>query len=403
MARILYLVHRIPYPPNKGDKLRSFHFLQHLAKKNEVFLGTFADTLEDMAYLPKLSEYCTGINVLPLSPHIAKLRSLNGILAGDPLTIRYFRDAAMQHWVNQTIKIQKIDAAIIFCSGMAQYVEHCQRLPVFVDLVDVDSDKWRVYASKRDWPMRWIYDREARTLLAYERKIAARSVRTFLVTDEERSLFATLAPESTIRLEVMPNGVDTDYFDPNQEFPNPYPDDVLPIVFTGTMDYWINIEGGIWFIQNVLPRLLNAYPNLKLYVVGRNPTPELTKLASDHVVVTGAVDDVRPYIRHAKASIAPIKTSRGVQNKVLESMAMARPTIADASCSDAIKQCGAQELIIASSIDDYLGAIEKCLEDTEFSDVLGKNARARILADYNWTKNFSCIDPYLEKPGISGP
>lgn len=403
MARILYLVHRIPYPPNKGDKLRSFHFLQHLAKNHEVFLGTFTDTPEDIAYIPTLSRYCAGINALPLNPRLAKLRSLNGLLADDPLTIRYFRDAAMQRWVNSTLKGQKIDAAIIFCSGMAQYVEHCQRLPVFVDLVDVDSHKWRIYANKQPWPMRWVYEREARKLLAYERKIAARSVRTFLVTEEERSLFATLAPESTIRLEVMPNGVDTDYFDPNLDFPNPYPDDVLPIVFTGTMDYWINVEGATWFIENVLPRLADAYPSLKFYVVGRNPTPELAKLASDRVIVTGAVDDIRPYIRHAKVSIAPIKTSRGIQNKVLESMAMARPTIADSNCSEAIKQRHADELIVASSIDEYLDGIEKCLGDAAYSQVVGNNARARILADYNWTRNFSCIDPYLDKRATSGP
>lgn len=403
MARLLYLVHRIPYPPNKGDKLRSFHFLEHLAKKHEVFLGTFTDTPEDIAYIPKLSKYCAGIIALPLIPHFAKLRSLNGLLAGDPLTVRYFRDAAMQKWVDAILESQKIDAAIIFCSGMMQYVEHCQRLPVYVDLVDVDSHKWRVYASKQRWPMRWIYEREARTLLAYERNIVARAIRTFLVTEEERALFATLAPESTIRLEVMPNGVDTDYFDPALEFPNPYPDDILPIVFTGTMDYWINVEGAIWFIENILPRLLHTYPNLKFYVVGRSPAPELLNRANDQVIVTGTVDDIRPYIQHAKASIAPIKTSRGIQNKVLESMAMARPTITDVSCAEAIKHRCAHELIVASSINDYLDGIGKCLEDAAFCVAIGNNARARILADYNWAKNFSCIDPYLDKHALSGP
>ena len=142
MANILFLVHRLPYPPNKGDKVRSFHLLKHLAAKHRVFLGTFVDDPDDQQYVDTVKGYCADSHFASLNPRSARIRSLNGLLAGEPLTLRYYRDAGLQDWVNRICQTREIDSIVIFCSAMAQYVEHIPRVPKLVDFVDVDSAKW---------------------------------------------------------------------------------------------------------------------------------------------------------------------------------------------------------------------------------------------------------------------
>ena len=194
MANILFLVHRLPFPPNKGDKVRSFHLLKHLAARHRVFLGTFVDDPDDLQHIETVRSFCSGLYIARLEPKFAKLRSLNALLADDPLTLRYYRDAGLQGWVENTCRSQKIDAAVIFSSAMAQYVESIPRLQTVVDFVDVDSAKWTQYAPNHRWPMSWLYRREGRKLLAYEREVAARSARSFFVTVAEVELFNRLAP-----------------------------------------------------------------------------------------------------------------------------------------------------------------------------------------------------------------
>lgn len=395
MANLLYLVHRLPYPPNKGDKLRSFHFLKHLSKNHRIFLGTFIDTPDDEPYVAELRSFCAAIKAVRLNPSGAKIRSINGLISGQPLTIHYFRDPRMQRWVDSVVNNEQIDTAIVFCSGMAQYLENRQRLPVLLDMVDVDSAKWGSYAQKQAWPMKWIFAREATLLEAYERQIASRFSRTFFVTAEERKVFAKAAPECALRLETIPNGVDGEYFSPAIELDNPFPRDVVPIVFTGTMDYWINAEGITWFVHEVMPQLVIKWPTLRLHIVGRNPGKEINALASEHVVVTGTVPDTRPYLKYAAAVVAPIRISRGIQNKIIEAMAMAKVVIAHAECAIPINAVSGEELLSASTADEFAEIINNCISDPALAAAVGSRARQRVLSDYDWETNLSKIDRYL--------
>ena len=182
MANILYLVHRLPYPPNKGDKLRSYHLLRYLVARHRVFLGTFVDDPDDETHIDTLRALCAGLHVARLRPSHARVASLAGLWTGEPLTLRYYRDAGLQRWVEQTLATQAIDAAVVFSSSMAQYAEGHAKLPMLVDFVDVDSAKWAEYAEARRWPMSWLYRREGVRLLAYERAVTARARRAFFVT-----------------------------------------------------------------------------------------------------------------------------------------------------------------------------------------------------------------------------
>lgn len=396
MANILYLVHRLPYPPNKGDKVRSYHLLKHLLKQHRVFLGTFIDDPEDAVHIPLLQGMCADIHVARLDPRMAKVRSLNGLLAGEPLTLRYYLDATLQNWVDDTCRRQKIDAVVVFSSAMAQYVEGKQRLPLLIDFVDVDSVKWTQYAPKHRWPLSWIYRREGRLLLAYEREMAMQAARSFLVTDAEVELFRKLAPECSVRVEAMCNGVDADYFAPSAERASPYPADEEAVVFTGAMDYWPNIDAATWFVSEMLPGLLQRRPGLRFYIVGRSPTPEVLALAGEHVVVTGTVPDVRPYLQHAGVVVAPLRVARGIQNKILEAMAMERPVIAASECAGPVDANPGSELLAAAGAEEFISNIDALLADPERSASIGRAARARVIARYSWDAHMSGIDPYLQ-------
>ena len=398
MANILYLVHRLPYPPNKGDKVRSYHLLKHLARQHRVFLGTFIDDPEDEAHVDTVRSLCVDLHVSRLNPRLATLRSLNALLSGEPLTLRYYRSAGLADWVNRTCRTHHIDIAVIFSSSMAQYVKNLQRLPVLIDFVDVDSAKWTQYASRHRWPLSWLYRREGRLLLNYERHMAARSARSYFVTENEATLFCEQAPECRVRVEAMCNGVDADYFSPDDSRPSPYRTDELPIVFTGAMDYLPNIDAVIWFTAEVLPRILARWPSARFYIVGRSPTTEVLTLACEQVVVTGTVPDVRPYMQHAAAIVAPLRIARGIQNKILEAMAMARPVIASAECAAAVDAENSTELLTAVSPEQYIVELTHILNAPDTASSIGQAARRRVIERYSWDAHLEAIDRYLPPP-----
>ena len=396
MSNLLYLVHRLPYPPNKGDKVRSYHLLKHLAARHRVFLGTFIDDPQDEAYVDKLPEFCADMHIARISPRTARIRSLAGLLGNEALTLPYYRNAGLQDWVERTLREQKIDAAVIFSSAMAQYVQGVPDLRTLVDFVDMDSAKWTQYAANHRWPMSWLYRREGSRLLAFERAVAQRATHSFFVTENETELFFRSAPECKGRVDAMCNGVDAEFFSPAHAFPSPYPSGEIPLVFTGAMDYWPNIDAVTWFATEILPQMLQRRLDLKFYIVGRSPTPAVMALAGERVVVTGTVDDVRPYLQHARVVVAPLRLARGIQNKVLEAMAMGVPVVASQECSEPVDAVPERDFLTAGTVEDYQRQIECLLQSTDRADAMGKAAREQVLARYSWDAHLSNIDRYLE-------
>lgn len=403
MSNLLYLVHRLPFPPNKGDKVRSYHLLKHLRQQHRVFLGTFVDDPADEAYVDTVRAICPDLHVARLNPRTARLRSLSGLLTHQALGLRYYQNAGLQAWVNQTLAANKMDATIIFSSVMAQYVASTSGgtlPPMLVDFVDVDSAKWMQYAASHKWPLSWLYRREGERLLAYERAVAARAQRSFFVTENETALFRNMAPESANRVGVISNGVDADYFSPDPACASPFAGsgvhpEQIPLVFTGAMDYWPNIDAVTWFVQHILPILLQAWPQLRFYIVGRSPSPAVLALASNAVVVTGTVPDVRPFLQHAAVVVAPLRVARGIQNKILEAMAMARPVVASKSCVEAIDARPGEELVSAAEAADFVREIDALLKAPARAAAVGQSGRRRVLQSYSWDAHLGSLDRYL--------
>ena len=393
MERILYLAHRIPYPPNKGDKIRSYHVLRYLAERYQVWLGAFVDDPRDWRHAETLQRWCRQVRLLPLNPRRARLRSLRGLATGLPLTLPYYRDARMAEWVHQCVAGQGIDTAFVFSSSMAQYLEGAAFAGMrrVIDFVDVDSDKWEQYGSAQRWPMSWIYRREGRRLDRYERRIARQFDASMFVSAAEAALFAQRVP-ADCRVDHYDNGVDWTYFSPRPESDSPYDPGAPTLVFTGAMDYWANADAVSWFADEIFPAIRARIPHAGFAIVGARPTEAVRRLQRQPGVrVTGAVEDIRPYLEHAHAAVAPLRIARGVQNKVLEAMAMARPVIASPQALDGIDYPAGADLRRAETAEQFVAAAVELLDVRENAPA----ARDWIRRRYDWSANLARLQAVI--------
>ena len=393
MKDILFLAHRIPYPPDKGDKIRAYNVLRHLAARYRVHLATFIDAPEDVARVPQLERICASVVWQKLSVRRARLRSLAGLLNGAPLTQFYFGDRRLRAAVEQLVAAHQPAFVYVFSSAMAPYVPDRRGARVILDMVDVDSEKWRQYAETSSAPARAVYRREGRTLLALERRAAARADAVLLVSRAEAELFTSLAPEAAARTHHVGNGVDVAYFDPSRAFANPL--DARPaLVFTGAMSYRPNVEAMEWFVEHVMPRLRTRATPPCLWIVGSNPSRAVLALAGPDIRVTGRVPDVRPYLRYAQVAVAPLQIGRGIQNKVLEAMAMGVPVVATPQAREGIDACTDGELLTATTPADFAAAIGSVLDGD--AGPIGARARARVARDYGWDASLAELDRLLD-------
>jgi len=387
MKQLLFISQRIPYPPNKGDKLRSFSVLRHLAKSWRIHLGCFVDDPSDWQYVEDLRPFCADLCCVGLDRHRAKLRSLTGLITGTSLSQRYFRSARLSKWVDAVLRDVQPSAAFLYSSVMGQYVGRADQIRprrVVMDFVDVDSDKWRQYAQMHSWPMNWIYGRESRRLLAFDRDVASRADACVFVSAPEAALFRSLAPEAASRTHAISNGVDISYFSPGTGLPDPFPSGRRGVVFTGAMDYWPNVDAVTWFAKTMFPAIREQVPEAVFFVVGGNPAPAVKKLGElPGVVVTGRVPDVRPYLVHAAVSVAPMRVARGIQNKVLEGMSMGKVVVTTGQGLEGIDAVPGRDLVVADDADAFIAATLKVLMEPS-SALIGDAARRCIVAGYSW-------------------
>jgi sugar transferase (PEP-CTERM/EpsH1 system associated) len=396
---LLFLAHRIPFPPNKGDKIRSFHLLRHLSKRYAVHLGAFVDDPDDWQYRDALKPYCASIKLLPLHPQRARLASLSGLLTGEALTLPYYRNRVLSRWADELAASGHVTRGLAFSSAMAQFMP-AKLAHRVLDMVDVDSDKWMQYAPTQRWPLSWVYAREGRKLAEWEARVACDFDATLLVSRDEAVLLQQRVPQARHKIGAFENGVDADYFSPARDYPNPYPPDVQGIVFTGAMDYWPNIDAVTWFAERIFPAIREAVPAAQFTIVGSRPGKEVYALARQPgVVVTGGVPDVRPWLAHAACAAAPLRIARGVQNKVLEAMAMARPVVASAQAAEGLRAEAGRDFILAQGEAEFALAVVARLQTTASA----APARECILAHYDWARNLAMIDPLFEQDPVAPP
>ncbi|MBP9693805.1 MAG: TIGR03087 family PEP-CTERM/XrtA system glycosyltransferase [Alphaproteobacteria bacterium] len=396
---LLFLVHRIPYPPNKGDKIRSWHILQNLSEVYHVHVGGFIDHEPDWVYVPTIAAITKSHCFLPLKPLQAKIRSLKALITGKSLTEYYFFDERLAEWVEEMRTMHHIKKVFVFSSGMASYIMNEGWIDAIkvMDFVDVDSDKWAQYAMQKSFPLSWIYRREGRKLQSFEKKIAQFCTASLFVSEKERNFFLSQNPDLKMKtVKAVMNGVDLSFWDWELSFPSPYPEGKEVIVFSGAMDYWPNIDAVTWFCQDVMPMLRNVLPNVLFAIVGSNPSPDVKALVNEgNILVTGSVTDIRPYISHAKVSVAPMRVSRGIQNKVLEAMVMGKPVIATHLALSALEDLSC-EAMTADEPAKFRDSVLKLLNDGAQQEKIGKKARLFIQKNYSWDLSHRVIRALFE-------
>lgn len=400
MEPILFLCHRIPFPPNKGDKIRSFNILKYLSQKYEVHLGTFVDDPNDWQYEKELSTYCKSVQLLPLTKKRATLKGLTSFLTGKPITLPYYHNWEMSAWVKQIVDMNSnLEKAFIFSSAVAQYLEDPEydHINKVIDFVDVDSDKWRQYADGKKGIMRWVYKREYKKLEAYEKKICQLFNASLFVSPQEAEHFKSLVDISLHnKVGYVLNGVDTQYFSIDNKDIEPLDINKPSICFTGAMDYWANVDAVVWFKDEVWPVIKQQIPELEFYIVGGNPTEAVKNLANGKdIFVTGRVKDVIPYVNASFAAIAPMRIARGIQNKVLEAMALSKPIVMTPMAAEGINLPASQLELIQTEPKQFAAKIALLYQDDQLSKKIGQDNLDTIRLKYEWDAVLAPLDKTL--------
>jgi sugar transferase (PEP-CTERM/EpsH1 system associated) len=397
---MIFLCHRIPFPPNKGDKIGSYHLLRYFSERYRVHLGTFIDDPNDMQYVDTVKGMCESTWFGEITAFTKVRRAGWGLLRGEPLTAALYADPALNRWIKRIWALRQIRHMLVYSSGAARAIPHAfikdPRNRLVIDFCDVDAEKWQQYAKTHKPPKSWIYAREAKKLIEYDRALALRTDAAVVRTYAEVKAFTELAPDVRPKLRVVNNGLDREFFstDPTRE--TPFSKDAMPIVFTGHMGYWPNIDAVQWFANEVLPKIRSRVPTAQFWIVGTDPAPAVLGLASDHIIVTGRVPDVRPYLQYANLVVAPNRLGRGIANKALEAMAMAKPLLVSPQIAMGLEQAREnEEYLLGPDAASMAALAVRVLVQPDIGEALGRNARRRIEESFDWDRNLAKTESWL--------
>lgn len=383
------LAHRLPYPPRTGDKVRAYHIARHFARDHELTLACLVDEPATGLALAALRQEIPDLEYATISRVRKRLRALLHLVGGGSATMAYFDSPELRAHVAARLKEDRFDLIYVSSSSMAQYVNGIRQIPVLMDFVDVDSDKWLQYGARLPLHTAWVYRLEGRRLQQHELEAARRANRCLVATRHEEALLHSLAP--WVPTTVIPNGVDLDYFTPLFA---PAADPT--IIFTGAMDYFPNVDAVLHFCRRVFPRIRKRVPQARFLIVGRNPAPAVRRLAAvPGVQVTGTVPDVRPFLRRAAVAVAPLRVARGIQNKVLEAMATGLPVVATSKGHEGLEARPGEHLFVEDAPGKFADVVVGLLNSPGLRAEVGRAARKFVEAHHCWTASMAILDQVL--------
>ncbi len=391
--KVLFISQRVPYPPNKGDKLRSFNEIVHLSQYHEIDLFCFADDKKDLQYKDELKKYCKNVTIVEGSSFKSNLRTLLALATFKPLSPAYFYSSTLNKKVNSAISKNNYDVLFAYCSSMAPYIDKYTNIKKVIDFVDVDSEKWHQYTSFAGFPKNLIYSIESRRLRKYEKSIASNYDHSFLVSEKEVEDFKSLVFD-TNKITPILNGVDTEKFSNSESEYNHN-----NIVFTGAMDYFANIESVLYFVNNIFPIILKEIPDAHFYIVGSKPDKSLLELASQNsnITVTGFVDSVLPYMHDAAVFAAPMQIARGVQNKILEAMSAGTPVVTNQRGFEGITAEPGKDLIVENDPKLFAKECIRIMKDQKYRDSFVQKGLKCIKNNYSWKINLEKLNSIISE------
>jgi sugar transferase (PEP-CTERM/EpsH1 system associated) len=392
--RILYVTHRVPYPPDKGDRIRCLHVLRFLAARADVHLACLADEPPHPDVAAVLRPLCREMAIVPLG-RTRWLRALFSLASGGTASEGAFWSTRLSGILRDWLQQGGFDATLASASSVAPYLMQggLRDAPAVIDLMDVDSQKWLDYSRSSNLPRSWLHRLEGLRLRRLEHRLARWARAIVLVAPTEADLFHQVCPHGHV--QVVTNGVDLDYFAPGAadlEEPG-------RCVFVGAMDYAPNVDGAGWFCREVWPEVRRRWPRASLALVGRNPTPAVHALARvPGVEVVGTVPDVRSQVSRACVTVVPLRIARGVQNKVLESMAMGKATVVSPPPLQGLHAIPDEHLLLARSPAEWVACLTRLFERPALRRQLGAAARAYARTNHCWEH---CLAPLAHLLGMS--
>ncbi|WP_128892740.1 TIGR03087 family PEP-CTERM/XrtA system glycosyltransferase [Erythrobacter sp. HKB08] len=399
MGDILFLAHRIPFPPDRGDKIRSHHLLAKLAQHARVHVGCFGETEADFAAKTELAKVAQTHCLVPRKKSL-QMAGIEALATGKPVSLTAFGSDDLKRWVAETIATRNIDAIFVFSGQMGQYVPDDFAGRVLIDLCDVDSAKFEAYGQQGKTPRAIIDRREARLLAKEEDRLVERADAVFLVSENEADLLRSrLGPEAARKVRALCNGIDTEFFAPSgSDSRSPFAQNEGPhVVFTGQMDYQPNVLAVERAALRLIPRLRDIHPSAQYHIVGRAPTSAVEALGQQPgVKVWGEVPDVRPFLAHSDAVLAPLTIARGVQNKVLEAMAMAKPVVLSQEAATGIDALDGRDFAIGRSDSELVEHLLALFASPEKADAMAASAHAFVTDHQGWEAMLRPLGDMLE-------
>jgi sugar transferase (PEP-CTERM/EpsH1 system associated) len=387
------LVHRFPYPPDKGDRIRTFNIIRYLSQYCELSIATLADEPVQDAHIAELRRYCRKLAVVPIRFLGRWGRALCSFVAGQTITQGAFASPALRSVVRTWCRELRFDAVLASASSMVRYLrlQELRETRKVVDLIDVDSEKWFQYSASSRGPKRWLYHVEGHRLRRLERSLLGFANAVVLVSQAEADLYRRVCGDGPVY--AVSNGVDLDYFTRPANLPPREP----VCVFVGAMDYRPNVDGVLWFVGHVWPEVRQRHPDAIFYVVGRRPVPAISRLAArPGIVVTGTVSDVRPYLSRAAVVVAPLQLARGIQNKVLEAMAMRLPVVATREALTGLKVTPGDHVLQAITPRQWTDAITTLLTDSTRSRCVASAGRCFVERYASWSSSLAELPSILD-------
>lgn len=400
MGDILFLAHRIPFPPDRGDKIRANHLLKYLSDLAPVHIGTFWETAHDRGAEPEMAALAKSHCLIRRSKPLP-LAGVEAVLSGKPVSLTAFHSRKLEDWVEQTIAKHEIGTIFIFSGQMGQYIPEGFAGQVIIDLCDVDSAKFDDYADAGERV--WLNRREGRLLGEEEERLAHRADTTLLISENEKNLFLRrLRNAAGTRIKAVGNGIDAGFFNPAKVAEQAQISESAGpnLVFTGQMDYRPNEEAALWAIEQFMPAARQVFPSLELHIVGRNPTERLRSHNDvPGVTVWGEVPDVRPFLKAAGIGFVPLAIARGVQNKVLEAMAMELPVLLSPHAATGIDaQDGRDWFIAERDVPVMVKRLSRILADERVLAAAGKSSRQFVLENHSWKAMLAPLDAMVSNP-----
>ena len=385
--KILFVCHRLPYPPKRGGKIRPFNIIRHLTESgHSVTVGSLARSKKELAEGQGLHDHCHKVLVGMISSAGAMAHMIGRLPTTVPSSMGNFYSRDLHRKIRGELQNEQFDLIFVHCSSVAQYVKSARGIPSILDFGDMDSQKWLDYSTFRKFPLSMGYWIEGTKLCSEEKRLARRFS---LGTCTTRAELETLRSyDAAPRTDWFPNGVDAELFKPADEAHDPE-----QICFIGRMDYYPNQQGMVFFCNHVLPLIRARRPAVKLVIVGAEPSTEIQKLEElQGVTVTGTVPDVQPYVHQSVLSVAPLAIARGTQNKILESMAMGVPVVCSRNAAKGVDAIENEHLVVADTAADYAREICNILGNEHERRRFSLAARDRVLTHHSWAASMQRLD-----------